>query len=220
MVCVLVFIDAVRIWSRNLIWIAAFNFPAVAMVFTVVCFCISAVGAPLTAELSAVGAPLTAELSELARARGGNCSQCHTLDVAAEERKQHHLQMPTLLCHALQVAFKATRVITQQQPSLPCGPLSLTPNLPWIWLQNQHVGSQVVAAARMNGDLLVGTVMGGVACQLARLPGKAFTTFLCVFAAVAMVAAATVRARWALSAAWILCSTSGACMCGLGVMCV
>ena len=34
MICVLVFVTPVRVWSQNLMWIAAFNFAAPAMVFT------------------------------------------------------------------------------------------------------------------------------------------------------------------------------------------
>lgn len=67
----------------------------------------------------------------------------------------------------------------------------------WQAMQSQHVGSQVLAAAKMNGDLLLGTVLGGVAFSLARLPGHAFTSYLCCFAFLAVLVAAVIRVRYA-----------------------
>lgn len=68
-------------------------------------------------------------------------------------------------------------------------------------MQNRHIGSQVLAAAKLNGDLLLGTVMGGVAFSLARLPGHAFTAYLCCFAFLAILVAAVIRVRCAAPAA-------------------
>ena len=64
-------------------------------------------------------------------------------------------------------------------------------------MQTLHVGDQLLASARLAGDLCFGTVIGGVCCQFARLPGEAFTTLMCIFAALFLIPASIMRVRCA-----------------------
>ena len=143
-VCILVFVNSIRLWSKDLIWIAAFNFAAVPMVFTQV---------SNTCNVSGHQG-----LSSVFR-RSGYC-----IDVLS------------CMCNIMPRSHKL------------------------LALQNTHAGSQVLAAARLNGDMLLGTVMGGIACSLARLPGHAFTAYLCSFAFLAVAVSAVLRVRCALLA--------------------
>lgn len=58
------------------------------------------------------------------------------------------------------------------------------------------MGGQLITAARIGGDLLLGTVGGGVVCQFARFPGEAFTTYLCCLSLIFIAVAALLRARY------------------------
>ncbi|KAK9807381.1 hypothetical protein WJX73_009473 [Symbiochloris irregularis] len=64
-----------------------------------------------------------------------------------------------------------------------------------VFTSDWHLGGQLQTAARANGSLLLGTVLGGLVCQFARLPGQAFTAYLCCFSAVAIAGTAVLRAR-------------------------
>ncbi len=75
-------------------------------------------------------------------------------------------------------------------------------------VQDLHAGTQLLASAQLLGSLLVGTVTGGVVLSLARLPGSAYTTWLCIFSALGLLPFCVARARCALVTLGFLCSES------------
>lgn len=66
---------------------------------------------------------------------------------------------------------------------------------PLLGLQNPHTGTQLLAAANMAGDLVVGTILGAVCIAMAGLPGFAFATWLGIFTASFLVLPAVARAK-------------------------
>eukprot|EP00891_Asterochloris_glomerata_P005375 jgi/Astpho2/5375/fgenesh1_pg.00075_%23_46_t len=69
------------------------------------------------------------------------------------------------------------------------------PAVSMLLSQNPHTGTQLLAAANMAGDLVVGTILGAVCIAMAGLPGFAFATWLGIFTASFLVLPAVARAK-------------------------